>query len=273
MHLDEPAFDDDRDQVLDRARLVGVRWFVNIGHTPLRWRTSARLRDRHPDVAFSIGVHPLDADAYAHSVHRALRRAVHELNPVALGEMGLDFFRSSPPRAVQETAFRAQLDIAAEFALPIIIHQRNAAAEVMAILEVWESPAPIVLHSFDGTKEMAVWAADRGCLIGIGGLAIKPSSGELRDVLRGIPADRLLLETDSPYLAPPGAASRRNTPANLPLIAGLLAPLWDLSVEDLCARTTDNAERVFARDRQPDGTMNISDGAAPSEMPRITPEQ
>ncbi|MFN8591276.1 MAG: TatD family hydrolase [Thermomicrobiales bacterium] len=249
MHLDEPTFDEDRDNVLDQARAVGVNWFINIAHTEDHWRTSSALRDQYDDIDFSIGLHPLHAGAYDPAFESRLWRAVSDLRPIALGEMGLDFFRDGPAPALQELAFRAQLDIAAESGLPVIIHQRNAAAEVVAILSTWESAVQIVLHSFDGTIEMADWAIERGCFVGVGGLAAKPASGELRSALSRIPPERLLLETDSPYLAPMGLSSRRNTPASLPVLAELLAPVWGMTGAELCSRTSANAERVFGPHR------------------------
>ncbi|MGH2617272.1 MAG: TatD family hydrolase, partial [Thermomicrobiales bacterium] len=112
-------------------------------------------------------------------------------------------------------------------------------------LDRWQDLAPIVLHSFDGNRRLADWAIERRCYIGVGGLATKKAAAGLRELLKSMPTDRLLLETDSPYLAPPGTETRRNSPANLPLIAETLAPLWDLTGEDLCWTTTRNAESLF----------------------------
>jgi TatD DNase family protein len=145
----------------------------------------------------------------------------------------------------QERAFRGQLDIAAAFGLPIIVHQRDASDALTTELDQWPELAPIVLHSFDGTQRLADWARERGCFVGIGGLAVRRSSEPLRQSLRRITTDRLLLETDSPYLAPPGSASGRNDPRNLPGIATVLAPLWNLSGEELCWQTSVNAVALF----------------------------
>jgi TatD DNase family protein len=244
-HLDDPAFALDRDDVIEASQAAGVRYFVNIGYEPTRWESSNGLRQRHPEIDFAIGLHPQLAEQYEAELERDLTRAIEELTPVAIGETGFDFSRAKPSFGVQERAFRGQLEIAAAKHLPTVVHQRDAADALIAELDRWPSLAPIVLHSFDGTERLADWARDRGCFVGIGGLATKRSSASLREVLKRIPADRLLLETDSPYLAPPGSPSRRNIPSNLPWIAADLAPLWNLSGEELCWLTSKNAAGLF----------------------------
>jgi len=203
------------------------------------------LRERHPDVDFALGLHPQLAGQYDSSFGRDLKRAIEVLNPIAIGETGFDFSRAAPIFAEQERAFRGQLEIASSFGLPTIVHQRDASDALMIELDRWPVLAPIVLHSFDGTQRLADWARVRGCFVGIGGLAVRWSSEQLRETLTRFPTDRLLLETDSPYLAPPGSASRRNDPTNLPKIAAALAPLWKLSGEELCWVTSVNAVGLF----------------------------
>ncbi len=244
-HLDDEAFDFDRDAVIEASRAAGVRHFVNIGYAPDRWNSSRALRERHADIDFALGLHPQLAAQFEPSLARELKRAIDILAPVAVGETGFDFSRATPSFEAQKRAFRGQLEIAAAEALPTIVHQRDASDALIAELDQWPDLAPIVLHSFDGTQRLGDWAKERGCFVGIGGLATRRSAAPLRDVLKRIPVDRLLLETDSPYLAPLGSASRRNVPANLPRIAAALAPLWNLSGEELCWLTSMNAESVF----------------------------
>jgi len=244
-HLDDPAFDVDRDTVFDASRAAGVRHFLNIGYAPERWESSRALQERHPDVAFALGLHPQLADQYDMSLRQNLQRSVELLNPVAIGETGFDFSRAAPSFASQERAFRGQLEIAAAYGLPTIIHQREASDALTTELERWPGLAPIVLHSFDGSQRLADWARERGCFVGIGGLATRRSSESLRETLTRMKTDRLLLETDSPYLAPPGSTSRRNDPTNLPRIAAVLASLWNVSGEELCWLTSMNAAGLF----------------------------
>jgi TatD DNase family protein len=244
-HLDDPAFDADRESVIAASRGAGVRHFINIGFARDRWDSSRALREKHRDIDVALGLHPQLAAQFDSALIRDLKQAIEDLAPVAVGETGYDFSRSAPGVDAQLRAFRAQLDIAATAGLPTIVHQRDASDALILELENWPSLAPIVLHSFDGTQRLADWARERGCYIGVGGLATRRSSEPLRDLLAQFPVDRLLLETDSPYLAPPDSRSRRNTPANLPGIAATLGPLWKLGGEELCRLTSRNAARLF----------------------------
>ena len=241
------------------ARAAGVARFINIGYSSQSWERSRQLREQHPDIDIAIGLHPQLADEFDATLARKLRDAIRQLQPVAVGEMGLDYSRPSPSHGAQIAAFRAQLEIAAAEGLPAVIHQRAAAEDLIETLTPWCGELPLVLHSFDATPRLAAWAAQQGCFVGIGGLATKPASAPLRALLQTIAVDRLLLETDAPYLPPPGAHSRRNDPTQLGRIASILAPLWNLKAEELCAVTTATAITVF---RLPDpvraGTVGIS---------------
>lgn len=245
IHLDDDAFASDREAVIDAARAAGVAAFVNIGYSPERWETSAELAARHPDVAIALGLHPYLAEQFDDTLAQSLRGAVSRLRPVALGEMGLDFAPGNPLPEVQEQAFAGQLELASELHLPVIIHQRAAADELAATIDRSSLASPIVLHSFDGTPRLTSWAIERRAFVGIGGLATRRSSEPLRALLATISTDRLLLETDAPYLVPAGIRDRRNVPANLPLLAERLAPLWGLDAEELCRLTTQNASALF----------------------------
>jgi TatD DNase family protein len=244
-HLDDAAFDADRDSVIEASRVAGVRHFINIGYAPDRWESSRLLNERHPDIDVALGLHPQLAGRFDAALLRALGSAIEAISPVAVGETGFDFSRTAPLFEEQQKAFHGQLEIAAATGLPVIVHQRDASDALITELDTWPNLAPIVLHSFDGTQRLADWARERGCFVGIGGLATRQSSQTLRELLVRIPVDRLLLETDSPYLAPPGSGSRRNNPANLPGIATALGPLWNLNGEELCRLTSRNAVGLF----------------------------
>jgi TatD DNase family protein len=246
-HLDDPVFDSDRDQVLASSRAVGVGHLINIGFSPERWTSSCRLRNSFAGVEIAIGLHPQLAADFNEELRKQLEFAVEDLRPIAIGETGFDYSRRGPAPEAQERAFLAQLELAASAKLPVIIHQRDAADALMTTLDRWHASSPIVLHSFDGDERLVAWAIERGCYVGIGGLATKPSSAPLRQFLSAVPRDRLLLETDAPYLPPPGA-ERRNSPANLPAIAEILAPLWELFGPELGRITADNASRLFGLD-------------------------
>lgn len=246
-HLDDAAFDEDRDAVVAAFRAAGVVRVLNIGYRPGSWESSRRLREQYPEVELALGLHPQLAGDFTPRLGRDLRAAVSRLRPLAIGETGFDFSRARPSREEQRVAFRDQITIAAQERLPLIIHQRDAAAALIEEFDCWPEVAPIVLHSFDGNERLTRWAIERGCFVGIGGLATRRASAPLRDLLRNVALDRLLLETDAPYLAPPGAA-RRNTPANLPAIAEALAPVWETTPEELCWATSTNAAALFGLD-------------------------
>lgn len=245
VHLDDPAFDQDREAVLAASRAAGVTHFINIGYVPASWEASARLRERHPEIALVIGLHPGHADMWSDALAAELELAVEQLRPLAIGETGLDFVRPTPDPAQQVRAFRAQLELAERADAPVVIHQRQSAELLMSELDRFPEIRNVVLHSFDGDDRFIDWAKERGCYFGVGGLAAKKSSEALRNALVRAPLNRLLLETDSPYLAPPGAGSRRNTPANLPRIAEILAPIWRLSTGELMRRSRLNTASIF----------------------------
>jgi TatD DNase family protein len=244
-HLDDAAFDADRREVLERARATGVQGFLNIAYRPDIWEKSVALRDAHPDVEIAAGLHPQDAADFSAAQSDALAERLLALRPRAIGEAGFDFARPGPTYDQQQQAFQWQIELAVAADLPLVIHQRDASEQLTRELDAWPQLQKVVLHSFDGDERLAAWALERGYFVGIGGLACRKSSRVLRAALQLIPAEKLLLETDSPYLAPPGATSRRNEPANLPLVAATLAPLWGLTQDQLCRQTTANAASVF----------------------------
>jgi TatD DNase family protein len=264
-HLDDEAFDHDRDAVIAASWAAGVTSIINIGYRPASWEASRILRERYERIEIAIGLHPQQADAYRPGFDEVLLDAIRTVRSVAVGETGFDFSRRNPTFEAQRRAFQGQIEVSICERLPLVIHQRDASDELIAELDRWPEVASIVLHSFDGNRRLTEWAIDRGCYFGIGGLATRGSAEGLRDLLRRVPLDRLLLETDAPYLAPPTAPSRRNTPANLPIIAAVLAPLWKVSAAELCTRTSATAIGVFGQRLRADhgtGTTDSSEDTA-----------
>jgi len=244
-HLDDPAFDADRDRVLATAEAAGVAKIINIGYRPAAWETTLALAEGAPSVAYTLGLHPGHADEFSAATLETLARLVETAAPVAIGEIGLDFFRSGPDRSLQEDAFRQQLRLAVAVELPVVIHQRAAEAELLAVLESESDLPRLVLHSFDGSARYAAFARERGCVVGVGGLATRNSASPLRRILSELDPTQVVLETDSPYLAPAGARERRNSPAFIPLIAEQVAPLWSMTPAELAPLTTGVAAAVF----------------------------
>ena len=244
-HLDDPAFDDDRDGVLLRAEQAGVRRIVNVGYNPERWASTIQLAANYPLVAVVLGLHPQEARLFDTGVIDDLTAAVVRSGACAVGEIGFDLYRDGPDLAAQGTAFRAQLELAAELSLPVVIHQRAAEEDLIDALRSAPELPGVLLHSFDGSARLARFAAERGYAVGIGGLATRSSAFALREALASLPLASLVLETDSPYLVPTGARHGRNEPANVALAAERLAPLWGVSAEELAAATSERAESFF----------------------------
>lgn len=246
-HLDDSAFEEDRDDVISRANAAGVHRMVNVGYAPARWQTTIALAAGSPDIAFSLGLHPGHADEWTDGLLAELELLARNHPVAAIGEIGLDFALETPDPALQHRVFEAQLDLAQALDLPVIIHQRAAGS---ACAEVLGGAAPdqrVVLHSFDGNGALLELGLARGWTFGVGGLMTRKSSEELRLALKTIPLDRIVLETDSPYLVPRGLKTRRNTPESIPHIAEALAALLHLPVHDVAAITTATAEGIFGR--------------------------
>jgi TatD DNase family protein len=219
---------------------------INIGYRPERWASTLALARQHPQVRYALGLHPGNADEWSEGLFADLTAVVDREQPVAIGEIGLDYYWTQDNKAVQRISFERQIELAASRKLPIIIHQRDAAADVAAILRAAPAGLQVIFHSCDGDPGLMEMAEERGWLIGVGGLMTRRQSEALRSRLPAFPVEQILLETDSPYLVPSGVKARRNTPAMIPLIAERLAGLIGRSLEEIAMVTTRNAERVFS---------------------------
>lgn len=247
-HLDFPDFDPDREEVLARARAAGVGALVNPGADLPSSQRAVALAERYPDVYAAVGVHPHDASTLDSRALARLRQLAAHPRVVAIGEIGLDYYRDLSPRARQRAAFNAQLELAAELRLPVIVHQREAAEDVLAILRAWADrlSAGGVLHAFSASHfAMAREALAMGFYIGIGGPITFANAGKLRETVPKLPLERLLLETDAPYLTPHPFRGQRNEPAHLVLVARRLAELHGVPLETLAGQVSDNTRRLF----------------------------
>lgn len=244
-HLDDRQFANDLFEVLENARRANVLQWVLIGYDPHRWDDVVELSRQHAGLSHSLGVHPAEAEQWTDTLATQLVDLARETGAVAIGEAGLDFYRDNAPLAVQERAFVGQLDIAADLDLPLVIHMRDAEEEVIRILSTAERLPTLIFHSFDGSARLRDFALDLGGYVGVGGLATRQSSEDLRALLAAVPMERLLLETDSPYLVPARQKIRRNEPAHIATIAGMMAQYLGTSPEELAAQTTANARHVF----------------------------
>ncbi|MBA2468131.1 MAG: TatD family hydrolase [Chloroflexia bacterium] len=246
-HLDDESFDADLPDVLARSREAGVRRWINVGFGPDRWRGAIDLAARHPGMAFMLGVHPSEAEAWNTRVHQDLRQFMIQSPPVSVGEVGLDFYRGETNVDQQVRVFNAMLDLAIEHDIPATIHMRSSESLILDVLQSRTTVPPLVFHSFDGREALTDWILANGACVGVGGLATRTKSHDLQRELKRIPLDQIVLETDSPYLVPNGFKHRRNTPESITRIAAFLAGLREVAVADIAAQTTRNAERLFER--------------------------
>ncbi len=247
-HLDDPSFAEDLEEVLARAEAAQIVNILTVGGTLASSRANVDLAERYPRLFAAVGIHPHDAgdaDDAAFAQLEELARAHAKV--VAIGEIGLDFFYDLSPREVQERAFREQLRLARRLELPVIIHDRDAHEEVRRILEEEAHGQPWrgVVHCFSGDHDFARFCLDAGLHISFTGTLTFSRSKDLRAVAAEIPMERLLVETDCPYLAPQGHRGKRNEPALVRVIAAQLAELKGLSMEDISRITCRNAARLF----------------------------
>jgi len=256
VHLDFRQFDDDRDAVLARAWQAGVAAIVTIGIDLETSQAAVALAEAHEQVYATVGFHPHDAKTADAAALAELRELAGHPQVVAVGEMGLDFYRDRSPRDVQRHVFRQQLHIAAELGKPVVIHDRQAHAETLEILRQWvteSQPEPCerrgVFHCFSGDVTLAEAAIELGFFIGVDGPITYRNARELPAIVKALPLDRLLVETDAPFLTPHPHRGQRNEPAYVRLVAEKLAELKNLSLEEVAQATTVNAQALFQLDR------------------------
>jgi TatD DNase family protein len=253
-HLCDKRFDKDREETIQRAHAAGVRAFVEIAYAPAIVEKAHALAARHPNLFLCVGVHPSESGRVPDDYLATLRDHCGHARVVAIGETGLDFYREYAPRDSQEKWFRAQLALADEKGLPVVIHQRAALEETLAILESARPQAGGVLHCFDDGPAAVERARAIGFKLGLGG-CLTYGHEALDQAVRGAPADMLVLETDSPYLEPEPRSLKRNEPALLARVVRRLCELRGWTPEEAVRITTANALDLF---RMPIG------GAMPS---------
>ena len=243
-HLADKRFDKDREPAIERAHAAGVRAFVEIAYAPEIVPRAHAIAALHPDLFLCVGVHPSESGRVPADYLDLLRDHARHARVVAIGETGLDFYRDHAPRDAQERWFRAQVTLADEMGLPVVIHQRAALEPTLAILEAMGLKAGGVLHCFDDGPAAAERARALGFKLGIGG-CVTYGHAALEEAVRSAPDDLLVLETDSPYLEPEPRSLRRNEPALLARVVARLAALKGWSVEQTVRVTTANARALF----------------------------
>ena len=266
-HLNFDQFDADRDAVVQRALDARVIAIINPAIDLATSQAAIAVAHRYPPVFAQVGVHPNSATEVLEGGLERLRALAREEKVVAVGEIGLDYHWDVHPHEVQARAFRAQLDLAAELGLPVVIHSRNAREDTFRILAEWardveRSHLPLndrafkgVWHSFQGDRDLAYRVFDLGMCISLGGPVTFKNARDLHALVPQLPLDRLLLETDAPFLSPHPYRGKRNEPARIPLIAAAIARLMNVDIEQVADQTTATALAVFdlntGENRQP----------------------
>ncbi len=255
-HLDYLARDGDLDAVIARARAAGVGAMITICTKLSEFETVRDIAARHDDIWCSLGVHPHEAEEEGQRTATRLIELAEDAKVVGIGETGLDYFYEHSPREAQRNSFRAHIAAARETGLPLIVHTRDADEDTVAILQEEYAKGPFggVIHCFTAGPGLARAALDIGFYISVAGIVTFKKAEDLRAVVQGVPLERLLIETDAPYLAPVPMRGKRNEPAFVAHTAAAVAKLKDISVSELAQATSDNAFRLFAKARRPGRT-------------------
>lgn len=249
-HLDDPRYDADRSAVMARAQEAGIEALVTIGCDLATSRAAVALAEQHARVYATVGVHPHEVKHIQDSWYEKFKQLAKHPKVVAYGEIGLDYHYDHSPREVQRTRFREQVRLARELGLPISIHTREAQEDTITILrEEHANEVGGVFHCFSGDAWLAKDALDLGFHLSFSGVVTFRNATMLRDIIKTVPLDRILIETDCPYLTPVPHRGKRNEPAYVKLVADQIAHLKSeaapLGFEQIARATTENAKRVF----------------------------
>ena len=245
-HLNDAKFEHDLDDVIARAKDANVGRIIVCGYDLESSRSAVNLAVRYKEVFATVGIHPHDAKSYSNEAEKELVELSRNEKVLAIGEIGLDFHYDFSPRPDQFAAFKAQIELAGELKLPIVVHSRESNPEVLQVLEASiENIVGCVFHCFSGDESFARKILELGFYIGVDGPVTYKASEKLRRVVEITPLDRLLLETDCPYLTPTPYRGKRNEPAYVSYVAEEAARVKNLSVEEIAAATSENAARLF----------------------------
>lgn len=244
-HYDDEAFDDDREQLLERMRNRGVEYIVNVAASMASCKSTIGLTRRFPYVYGALGVHPDGVSELTEDDYQWLARNIYKPKIVAVGEIGLDYHWNDN-KEQQIKAFEKQMEIAGEAELPIIIHSRDAARDTYEVMKAAKADEiGGVVHCFSYTKEMAKLFMDMGFYLGIGGVITFNNAKKLREVVEYMPMDQMVIETDCPYLAPVPNRGKRNDSFNLPYVVSKIAEIKRISSDEVIDITSTNAKKLY----------------------------
>ncbi len=245
-HYDDDAFNEDRGELLSSLQEKGIEYVINIGASIATTKNTITLTEKYPFIYGAVGVHPSDTEELDEEKFTWLKEQCSLPKIVAVGEIGLDYYWDEPDRKIQKKWFTRQLQMAREVKLPVVIHSRDAAKDTVDMMRA-ERAEEIggVVHCYSYTKETAREFLTMDFSFGIGGVITFNNAKKLKEAVEYIPIEKILLETDSPYLAPMPYRGKRNSSLNLPLIAAQIAEIKGMSQEEVVAITTENAKRLF----------------------------
>lgn len=245
-HLDFSRFNKDRNEVINRASDTGVKYIVNVGADLASSHRGVELSQLFSNIYATVGIHPHDADQVNDRALKVLKDLAKADRVVAIGEIGLDYYYDNSPREKQRTGFRKQLKLARELRLPVVIHGREADEDLLTILKE-ERVEEIggILHCFSSGLEVAREALDMGLYLGFGGVITFKKADQTRNVVKEVPLERILIETDAPYLTPHPHRGKRNEPAYVKFVAEKIAQIKGVSIERVAEITTANAKKVY----------------------------
>ena len=247
-HYDDEAFDEDREEVLKQIKEAGVEKLMNIACSKKSIETTNNLTLEYDFIYGALGIHPSDANDYSEEVRNDIIAKVKANKKIlAIGEIGLDYYwDENPDREIQKFAFREQMKLAEELNLPVVIHDRDAHADTLEIMKSFPNVRGVV-HCFSGSVEFAKECVKLGYYIGVTGVVTFKNARKICEVVEAIPLDKLLVETDCPYMAPVPMRGKRNEPAYVYHVAAKLAELRRVSFDEVARQTTSNAQELYGR--------------------------
>ncbi|MBQ3515392.1 MAG: TatD family hydrolase [Lachnospiraceae bacterium] len=249
-HFDDKAYDKDRETLLKSLEFHGIEGLVNVGADMKSSRRSIELAKEYPFVYAAVGVHPEQVEELNEDALKELEEMAKEEKVVAIGEIGLDYYYDEVPKDIQKKWFIAQLELAVRQKKPVIIHSRDAASDTMEIMKEYQGKLTGIIHCFSYSKECAEFFVKCGYYLGIGGVVTFSNAKKLKEVVKEVPMDRIVLETDCPYLTPTPYRGKRNSSHYLPYVAEKIAKIREMPTQEVIRITNENAKRVYGIEKR-----------------------
>lgn len=243
-HVDDARFDEDRANMLQNCRKKGVSFIMNIGAHPESSRAAVALSEQYDDIYATVGFHPCDTYERTEADYAELEELAAHAKVKAIGEIGLDYHYEDTDKEKQHIAFHRQMKLAEKMGLPVVIHSREATQDTLAVLKEYPQVKGVV-HSYSGSVETAKILLDMGYYLSFNGIVTFKNAHKAREVLATLPHDRVLIETDCPYLAPDPHRGERNDPSLVPFVAAKVAEIWGITQEEVARITLENGKRFY----------------------------